>query len=115
MCPSHRGHSWSHHPRSRATLGGLKAKLKRRPRPKGNLEGAARDIIKAGAPHWIPARGPLYGKVGFATATRPCYRSPSVPGGTIGTLPGVMSEISAGAPYSSINSAARRGEGTSRV
>src|ERR671917_2332555 len=43
------------------------------------------------------------------------YRSSSTPGGTIGTLPGVTSEISAGAPYSSINSAARCGEGTLRA
>ncbi len=35
------------------------------------------------------------------------YRSPSVPGGTIGAPPGVTSEISAGAPYSSINAAAQ--------
>jgi hypothetical protein len=43
------------------------------------------------------------------------YRSSSIPGGTIGTLPGVTSEISAGAPYFSINSAARSGEGTLRA
>src|SRR5215208_811556 len=47
VCSPHRGWSWSHHPRSRATRRGRKAKG----RAKGVWKSAARGIIEAGVLH----------------------------------------------------------------
>jgi hypothetical protein len=60
LCPPHRGYTWSHHSRSRATRRGRKAKAAPKRRPS-----AAKRIIRAEVPK---DTGPIYLQASFVSA-----------------------------------------------
>ena len=71
VCPPHRGYSWSHRPRSRATLAKLGRKAKGRAKCDGKRRNsAAKGIIKAGVSFEVSRPSAIMPREGAARERR---------------------------------------------